>query len=58
MSKNVPRSLRPIARAWQSAAIEEGIKAADEGRVVDHEEVAAWVQSWGRSDELAMPKCG
>jgi len=42
-------------QAWQLAAIEEGIKAADEGRVVDHEDVAAWVQSWGRPDELPMP---
>ena len=43
---------------WQLAAIDEGIRAADAGQVVAHEEVAAWVQSWGRSDELTMPKCG
>ena len=43
---------------WQLAAIDEGIRAADEGRVVDHEDVAAWVQSWGQTDELPMPRCG
>jgi predicted transcriptional regulator len=42
---------------WQIAAIDEGIKAADEGLVVAHEEVVAWVRSWGQSDELPMPKC-
>ena len=43
---------------WQLAAIDEGIKAADAGRVAAHEEVAAWVKSWGSPDELPMPKCG
>ena len=42
---------------WQLAAIDEGINAADAGRVVAHEDVVAWVQSWGRSDELPMPTC-
>jgi predicted transcriptional regulator len=43
---------------WQLAAIEEGIRAADEGRVVAHDDVVAWVRSWGESHELPMPKCG
>ena len=42
---------------WQLAAIEEGIREADAGRVVAHEDVAAWVQSWGQPTELPMPKC-
>ena len=45
-------------QTWQLAAIDEGITAADEGRVVAHEDVAAWVQSWDRPDEIPMPKCG
>lgn len=45
-------------QAWQLVAIEEGIKAADEGRVVEHENVVAWVRSWGSPDEHPMPKCG
>ena len=43
--------------AWRLAAIDEGIKAADDGRVVAHEDVVAWVRSWGGPDELPMPKC-
>ena len=43
---------------WQVAAIDEGIRAADAGQVIAHEDVVAWVQSWGRPDELPMPKCG
>jgi predicted transcriptional regulator len=42
---------------WQLAALDEGIKAADAGRVAEHEDVVAWVKSWGRPDELPMPKC-
>ena len=42
---------------WQLAAIDEGIHAADTGRVVAHEHVVAWVQSWGQPDELPMPEC-
>lgn len=43
---------------WQLAAIDEGIKAADAGLVVTHEDVVAWVESWGQADEPPMPKCG
>lgn len=43
---------------WQLAAIDEGIFAADAERVIAHDDVGAWVQSWGRPDELPMPKCG
>jgi predicted transcriptional regulator len=42
---------------WRQAAIAEGIAAADAGRVVAHEDVAAWVRSWDEPDELAPPKC-
>jgi len=43
---------------WQLAAIDEGLQAADAGRIVAHEDVVAWVQSWGQPDELPMPECG
>ena len=36
---------------WQFAAIEEGLRDAAAGRVVPHEDVVAWVESWGRPDE-------
>jgi predicted transcriptional regulator len=42
---------------WQFAAIEEGLRDADAGRVVPHEDVVAWVESWGRPDERPMPEC-
>lgn len=42
---------------WHLAAIEEGIRDADAGRVVPHDEVAAWVRSWGKPDELPAPEC-
>jgi predicted transcriptional regulator len=42
---------------WQLAAIDEGLRAADAGRVVPHEDVVAWVGSWGDPDERPMPTC-
>jgi predicted transcriptional regulator len=44
-------------QAWHLAAIDEGIQDADAGRVVSHDDVAAWVRSWGKPDELPMPVC-
>ena len=41
---------------WQLAAIDEGIAAADAGKLVNHDDVVAWVRSWGTPDELPMPK--
>jgi len=42
---------------WRLAAIEEGVRAADAGRVIAHEDVAAWVHSWNQPSELTPPKC-
>jgi predicted transcriptional regulator len=44
-------------QAWHLAAIDEGIRDADAGRVVSHDDVVAWVRSWGKPDELRMPVC-
>jgi predicted transcriptional regulator len=44
-------------QSWQLSAIDEGLKAADEGRVVAHAEVEAWVKSWDASGETPMPEC-
>jgi predicted transcriptional regulator len=41
---------------WHLAAIDEGIRDADAGRVVPHEDVAAWVRSWGKPGELSAPE--
>jgi predicted transcriptional regulator len=45
-------------QAWHLAAIDEGVKAADEGRVAPHDQVAAWVRSWDTPNELPAPECG
>ena len=41
---------------WQFVAIEEGLRDADAGRVVPHEDVVAWVESCGHPDERPMPQ--
>jgi predicted transcriptional regulator len=38
------------AKAWA-----EGVRAADEGRVVSHEAVTRWLLSWGTDRELPRP---
>ncbi len=42
---------------WQIEAIRVGVADADAGRVVDHEAVVAWLESWGTEDELPAPSC-
>jgi len=42
-------------RDWQDRAIDEGLRAAEEGRVFEHDEVAKWVESWGLPNELPRP---
>jgi predicted transcriptional regulator len=37
-------------------AVREGEADADAGRVVPHEEVAAWLATWGTPDEKPPPK--
>ena len=44
-------------QSWHLAAIAEGIRDADAGRVMPHDEVVAWVESWGRPVEKPMPEC-
>ena len=42
----------------QLERIREGLADAAAGRVVPHDEVARWLESWGTEDELPPPKCG
>ncbi len=42
---------------WHLAAIDEGIKEADAGKLIPHDDVVAWMESWGTPDELPMPEC-
>ena len=46
---------RVALQAWHLAATDEGVKAADEGRLVSHDDVAAWVRSWGDPNERTRP---
>ena len=38
-------------------AILEGIAAADAGQLIPHEDVKAWLNSWGTENELPPPQC-
>jgi predicted transcriptional regulator len=42
-------------RDWRNAAIDEGLRAAEEGRVFEHDEIAEWVTSWDTPNERPMP---
>jgi predicted transcriptional regulator len=42
----------------QLQKIREGLADAEAGRVVSHEEVARWLDSWGAENELPPLKCG
>ena len=41
---------------WQIEAIEEGLRSADAGDLHAHDDVMAWVKSWGTKRELKRPK--
>jgi predicted transcriptional regulator len=45
--------------AWQVAAIQEAMDELDRGTadLVDHQEVAAWLNSWGTDNEADAPAC-
>jgi RHH-type rel operon transcriptional repressor/antitoxin RelB len=44
------------AEEWQIAEIHQGLKDIDEGRVVSHDRVSAWIRSWGKKHEQAVPE--
>jgi predicted transcriptional regulator len=41
---------------WQVTVIQEGIAAADAGRLVEHEQAEAWLTTWGNEGETEPPK--
>ena len=51
-------AVRSHLRAQQAkrAAVEAALAEAEKGEFISGEAVMAWVQSWGTSDELPMPK--
>lgn len=42
-------------QAWQIKRIEEGLADAAAGHVVEHEQVADWLSSWGTESETDPP---
>ncbi len=42
---------------WQARAVRRGIADAEAGRLVDHDTVAAWLESWGAEEERPPPRC-
>ncbi|MFB3922113.1 MAG: CopG family ribbon-helix-helix protein [Terriglobia bacterium] len=41
----------------QLTKIDRGIRDADAGRLIPHEEVKRYLQSWGSKRKLPPPKC-
>jgi predicted transcriptional regulator len=41
----------------QLAKIDQGIRDADAGRVISHEKVKRYLQSWGSKRTLPPPRC-
>ena len=42
---------------WELGEIEEGIKELEAGRVIPHEDVKRWLNSWGTNSETDPPSC-
>lgn len=55
----VEQALRDFVavQRWQLAAIDEGIRQADAGQLIPHEDVVARVRSWDSPSELPTPEC-
>lgn len=47
------------SEAWQIAAIQEAVDELErsEAGLVEHEDVAKWLNSWGSADEAESPGC-
>ena len=44
------------AESWQLDEIQAGLKELNEGRGVAHQDVSAWLRSWGRKHERKAPR--
>jgi predicted transcriptional regulator len=40
---------------WQVAGIKQAMEAADRGKLIAHDRVKEWVNSWDSKDELPKP---
>jgi len=43
-------------QAWQIEHIEQGLAELRDGKSIPHEDVAAWLRTWGRDDETDPPR--
>ena len=45
-------------QAWQVQAIEKSVKKANSknAKFIEHQNVSAWLNSWGNDDEQELPK--
>ena len=43
-------------QAWQIEQIEKGLAELKVGKKVPHEEVLAWLETWGKKNERKPPK--
>jgi predicted transcriptional regulator len=53
--KPEPSVFDEIDQAAEDAADAEGLADAEAGRLVPHEEVAAWLETWGTPDFKPAP---
>jgi predicted transcriptional regulator len=53
--KPEPSVFDEIDQAAEDAADAEGLADAEAGRLVPHEEVAAWLETWGTRDFKPAP---
>jgi predicted transcriptional regulator len=55
MAKTKTKTIFDINTETEARAIEEAEADVAAGRLVPHEEVVKWLQSWGTPDELPCP---
>lgn len=58
MGKIEPSLFDEVDEAAEAAADARGEADIAAGRVVSHEAVSRWLDSWGTANPLPRPKCG
>jgi predicted transcriptional regulator len=53
---SIPTDKRTDLTEWQVAGVKKAIASLDRGEGIPHQDVAAWVNSWGRPRERLVPK--
>ncbi|OYV68291.1 MAG: CopG family transcriptional regulator [Acidiphilium sp. 21-60-14] len=56
--KPSPSIFDPADDAEEARAMAEAEADLAAGRVISHEAVSRWLESWGTANELPPPKCG